>query len=121
MILWPKGKKELKVITLMAQKGGCGKTTLAINLSIAAVNEGCRTLLIDLDTQKTATQWWEAREATNPLLVHISYLELDKALTLAQEQEVELVLIDTAGRDDLMNTRAYIPHTLYPELEYKAT
>ena len=40
------------------------------------------------------------------MLVHISCLELDQALTLAQDQAVELVLIDTAGRDDLMNTKA---------------
>ena len=96
----------MHIIALVAQKGGCGKTTLATNLSVAAVNEGCKTLLVDLDTQKTATQWWEAREANSPLLVHTSYQELDQALALAQDQGVELVLIDTAGRDDLMNTKA---------------
>lgn len=96
----------MNIIALVAQKGGCGKTTLAINLSVAAVKEGCKTLLVDLDTQKTATQWWEARDANHPILVHTSYQELDQALALAQDQGFELVLIDTAGRDDLMNTKA---------------
>ena len=96
----------MNIIALVAQKGGCGKTTLATNLSVAAVNEGCKTLLVDLDTQKTATQWWEARDANSPILVHTSYQELDQALALAHDQGFELVLIDTAGRDDLMNTKA---------------
>jgi chromosome partitioning protein len=96
----------LRIITLLAQKGGCGKTTLTTNLAVAAVLDGQKTLIIDLDVQKTATQWWEAREAEEPLLVHTSYKEIDKALELAQGRGIELVLIDTAGRDDLLNTKA---------------
>lgn len=35
-------------LTLLAQKGGTGKTTLAINLSIAAEAAGWRAALVDL-------------------------------------------------------------------------
>jgi chromosome partitioning protein len=96
----------LKIITLLAQKGGCGKTTLATNLAVASVCNGFKTLIIDLDNQKTATHWWESRDANDPLLVHPSYNEFDKALQLARGGEFQTVLIDTAGRDDLMNTKA---------------
>lgn len=96
----------MKTIISLAQKGGCGKTTLVINLAVVAVRNGLKTLIVDLDSQKTATQWWESRDSHDPVLVHATADELDKTLRLAREQGVRMVLIDTAGRDDFTNTKA---------------
>jgi chromosome partitioning protein len=45
----------MQALSLVNQKGGCGKTTSAIHLGAALVRRGARVLLVDLDPQAHAT------------------------------------------------------------------
>ena len=58
------------VISLVNQKGGVGKTTIAINLSSAISRRGRKTLLIDADPQGSVLQWPSTAENQSFSVIH---------------------------------------------------
>ncbi len=51
-----------KVVTIAQQKGGAGKTTIAVHVAVALVQRGYRVALIDVDPQGSLTKWHYIRE-----------------------------------------------------------
>ena len=85
----------MHVITLAAQKGGVGKTTVAVNLAVASQAAGIKTALFDLDPQESATAWSERREAELPHVEPISARRLNQAIDAAEANGFGLTIIDT--------------------------
>ena len=69
----------MQTILIAAQKGGSGKTTLTRNLAVAAGEDGCSVLCLDLDPQGSLRSWWETRDADSP-----SMLDRDSAARRVQ-------------------------------------
>jgi chromosome partitioning protein len=86
----------MKILSLLAQKGGVGKTTLAVHLAVLASQKGQRVILVDTDPQKSTADWWEVREAHEPELVAIDAAQLSQVVKAAKKDSVDLVLVDTA-------------------------
>ena len=90
----------MKVIALISQKGGAGKSTLAVSLAVAAEHDGRSVAVVDLDPQASATNWSERREAETPVVASSTPVRLESVLSAAEQQGADLVLIDTPPRAD---------------------
>jgi chromosome partitioning protein len=92
----------MKTLALLSQKGGSGKSTLAVHLAVIAQATGRRTVLIDLDPQRSAAGWWETRTADTPEMVEATPGDLRAVLDAARDDGVDLAVVDTrpsAGAD----------------------
>ena len=66
----------MPTIAIISQKGGAGKTTLALHLAAAAEDAGHTALVIDLDPQATASQWAAWRKDAPPVVIDSAPLAL---------------------------------------------
>jgi chromosome partitioning protein len=90
----------MKVVAVIGQKGGCGKTTSALGLACVAARKGLTAAVIDLDPQASAASWRDRREADNPAVISATN-RLRVALEAARASSADMVVIDTAGKNDM--------------------
>lgn len=92
-----------KVISVAQQKGGSGKTTLAVNLAVAGLRRGMKVALLDTDPQGSLGRWFMMRreklgeaglEFSTSSAWGVSY-ECEKLRRAA-----DLVLVDTPPKVD---------------------
>jgi chromosome partitioning protein len=92
---------HLKTIAIIAQKGGSGKTTIAVHLAVCAARQKLNTALIDIDPQASAYKWNKSRPVENRLdATRADAGQIPAFLKQAKAGGIKLVIIDTAPHSD---------------------
>src|SRR3546814_20900537 len=86
---------HMPTIAIISQKGGAGKTTLALHLAAAAADSGHTALVIDVDPQATASQWAAWRQDAPPVVIDSAPPRLAAKIEQATGQGAALIVIDT--------------------------
>jgi chromosome partitioning protein len=93
-------------IAVVAQKGGAGKTTLAINLAAAAERAGEVALIIDTDPQASACEWASWRKGDPPEVIDSAPPRLAAKIAQARNQGATFIVIDTPPHADAAASKA---------------
>jgi chromosome partitioning protein len=82
----------MRTIAVASQKGGSGKTTTVVNLAAALGERKFRVLVIDLDSQHSATRWFSFDDGERGILdVFLGTTSLSDLLRKTQVPGVDLV------------------------------
>ena len=92
----------MTILHIASQKGGSGKTTLAVNIAVALAQQQQDVLLVDADRQISTTTWWAERQLAHPDKPKIhcvqKYDQIDATL-LDLSERYQVVIVDTPGHD----------------------
>ena len=87
-------------VAIISQKGGAGKTTLALHLAVASEQAGKSAVIVDLDPQASASRWKDRRQGSAPAVVSSHASRLLEVLQAAREHGAALAIIDTAPHSE---------------------
>ena len=91
----------MKTLAIIAQKGGSGKTTLAVHFAVCAFMHDNSVAIIDIDPQGSAFDWNESRAPDQKFdAVKADAAQLSGLLLKAQSAGVDLAIIDTAPHSE---------------------
>ena len=85
----------MKTLSIISQKGGVGKTTLATALAVEAGRDGKKTVVFDLDPQASASFWKDTRKDELVAMTAIPAARLAHVLKAAGDAGCDLAIIDT--------------------------
>ncbi|MGZ6037906.1 MAG: nucleotide-binding protein, partial [Phenylobacterium sp.] len=85
----------MKTLAVMSRKGGAGKTTVAVNLTLAARAAGVRAVLADADPLRSACEVLRDRDEAAGLLFETSASKLFTLTEACRRSGADLLIIDT--------------------------
>ena len=85
----------MKTLAIISQKGGTGKSTVAVHLGVAATRAGHTTAVIDLDPQANVAKWGDMRSNNDPIVISAHASRLKETLHTAEGLNVSLAILDT--------------------------
>ena len=85
----------MNTLAVLSRKGGTGKTTLTVNLAVAAELAGHKVTIVDLDSQASASEWGDWREAETPEVISVHSARLPQELHKLKQQGVTFAFLDT--------------------------
>ena len=85
----------MKVLAILAQKGGVGKSMLARSLAVQGLIEGIKVAILDADPQGTVVSWGRRRQFPAPAVTSLGARGMVEALADLAERGAGLVVIDT--------------------------
>ena len=88
--------KTPSILAFLAQKGGSGKTTLAVHVAVAAQADGERVLIIDADPQGSAARWATSRGSKSPFVLKMEPAQIGGAIESARTEGITFIVVDTA-------------------------
>jgi chromosome partitioning protein len=103
-----------RVIVVGNEKGGAGKSTIAVHLIAALLHEGARVTVVDLDIRQQSTghffanraAWTAANDAPLPAPTMIEVGD-EAALATALDADADFIVVDTPGADTELSRAAH--------------
>lgn len=97
----------MRTLAVLSRKGGTGKTTVAVQLAVSAANTGRRTLIADLDPQRSAVEWRRERNARNgPEVIEAKAGGLFNLQLGAERSGIDFLVLDTRSSNDVESAEA---------------
>ncbi|MCZ4061558.1 ParA family plasmid-partitioning AAA ATPase [Pantoea sp. LMR881] len=87
------------IIVLGSQKGGVGKSTLAVSIASFLMSLNKRVLIVDADDQKSVLTWYNNRPESLPHIPVTGASGNIKAMLKEHASSYDYVIADCAGRD----------------------
>ena len=100
------GAKAMRIIALVSQGGGSGKSTIASSLAVAAHEMSEQVCVIDMDPQNSLTNWGKIRGLGEIDVIGSGAAGLPAVLASLERKGVTLAILDTPGAEGAASSAA---------------
>lgn len=87
------------ILVIGSQKGGVGKSTLAVNIAGYLIEKNYSVMIVDADDQQSVMSWYNDRKESLTRIPVVSATGNIKNTLFELSKHYDFVIADTAGRD----------------------